>query len=127
MTHLRNLGTAVFEWRPGRLAQHGGALLGWMLLRAAAQAGTVVLLARTLAARTYGEFVAVIAVAISDFGQANTKPAVIVGPESVFALELYALVRLAHHTELEAGADRGRIARPNQFGRMISHRLRSKP
>lgn len=34
-----------------------------MLLRAAAQAGTVVLLARTLAAQTYGEFVAVIAVA----------------------------------------------------------------
>lgn len=50
-------------WRPGRLAQHGGALLGWMLLRAAAQAGTVVLLARTLAAQTYGQFVAVIAVA----------------------------------------------------------------
>ena len=63
MTYLRNLGTAVFEWRPGRLARHGGALLGWMLLRAAAQAGTVVLLARTLAAQTYGEFVAVIAVA----------------------------------------------------------------
>lgn len=63
MTHLRNLGTAVFEWRPGRLAQHGGALLGWMMLRAAAQAGTVVLLARTLAVQTYGEFVAVIAVA----------------------------------------------------------------
>lgn len=53
----------VFAWRPGRLVQHGGALLGWMLLRAAAQAGTVVLLARTLAAQTYGEFVAVIAVA----------------------------------------------------------------
>ena len=50
-------------WRPGRLAQHGGALLVWMMLRAAAQAGTVVLLARTLAAQTYGEFVAVIAVA----------------------------------------------------------------
>lgn len=63
MTHLCKFGRAVFEWRPGRLAQHGGALLGWMLLRAAAQAGTVVLLARTLAARTYGEFVAVIAVA----------------------------------------------------------------
>lgn len=52
-----------FAWRPGRLAQHGGALLGWMLLRAAAQAGTVILLARTLAAQTYGEFVAVVAVA----------------------------------------------------------------
>lgn len=63
MAHLRKFATAIFEWRPGRLAQHGGALLGWMLLRAAAQAGTVVLLARTLAAQTYGEFVAVIAVA----------------------------------------------------------------
>ena len=63
MAHLRNLGTAVIKWRPGRLAQHGGALLGWMMLRAAAQAGTVVLLARTLAVPTYGEFVAVIAVA----------------------------------------------------------------
>ena len=50
-------------WRPGRLAQHGGSLLGWMLLRATAQAGTVVLLARTLATEKYGEFVAVIAVA----------------------------------------------------------------
>lgn len=56
---LRNL----LAWRPGRLAQHGGSLLGWMLLRAAAQAGTVVLLARMLAAKTYGEFVAVVAVA----------------------------------------------------------------
>lgn len=53
----------ALAWRPGRLAQHGGSLLGWMLLRAAAQAGTVVLLARTLAAQTYGEFVAVVAVA----------------------------------------------------------------
>lgn len=53
----------TFAWRPGRLARHGGSLLGWMLLRAAAQAGTVVLLARTLAAQTYGEFVAIVAVA----------------------------------------------------------------
>lgn len=51
------------EWRPGRLAQHGGALLGWMLLRAAFQAATVILLARTLTAQTYGAFVAVVAVA----------------------------------------------------------------
>lgn len=50
-------------WRPGKLARHGSSLLAWMLLRAAAQAGTVVLLARTLAAQTYGEFVAVVAVA----------------------------------------------------------------
>ncbi|WP_287599428.1 oligosaccharide flippase family protein [Thermomonas sp.] len=50
-------------WRPGRLARHGGALLGWMLLRAAFQAATVILLARTLTTQTYGAFVAVVAVA----------------------------------------------------------------
>lgn len=50
-------------WRPGRLARHGGALLGWMLLRAAFQAATIILLARTLTAQAYGEFVAVVAVA----------------------------------------------------------------
>lgn len=49
--------------RPGRLAWHGGALLGWMLLRAAFQAAVVILLARTLTAQAYGEFVAVVAVA----------------------------------------------------------------
>lgn len=50
-------------WRPGRLARHGGALLGWMLLRAAFQAAAVVLLARMLTVQAYGEFVAVVAVA----------------------------------------------------------------
>lgn len=50
-------------YRPGQLARHGGTLLAWMLLRAGAQATTVILLARTLAPHTYGEFVAVIAVA----------------------------------------------------------------
>lgn len=54
---------SILEWRPGRLARHGGALLGWMLLRAAAQAGTVVLLARQLGVAPYGQLVAVIAVA----------------------------------------------------------------
>lgn len=57
------LSTRLPAWRPGRLARHGVALLAWMLIRAAAQASTVVLLARTLAAQSYGEFVAVIAVA----------------------------------------------------------------
>lgn len=51
------------RWRPGKLAQSSSALLGWMLLRALAQAATIVLLARVLSERTYGEFVAVIAVA----------------------------------------------------------------
>lgn len=43
--------------------RQGGALLGWMLLRALAQAATIVLLARVLSGHIYGEFVAVIAVA----------------------------------------------------------------
>ncbi len=53
----------LLTWRPGGYLRASGGLFGWLLLRAAAQAGTVVLLARTLAAQTYGEFVAVVAVA----------------------------------------------------------------
>lgn len=52
-----------FRWRLGKLAQSSGALLGWMLLRALAQVATIVLLARVLSGYTYGEFVAVIAIA----------------------------------------------------------------
>ena len=63
MTQDRTSLKRFLHWRPGALAGHGGRLLGWMLLRAAAQAATVVLLARTLAVQTYGEFVAVLAVA----------------------------------------------------------------
>lgn len=50
-------------WRPGKLAQHGGVLLGWMLLRAGAQIATVILLARSLGAGPYGAFVAIVAIA----------------------------------------------------------------
>lgn len=50
-------------WRPGQLARNGVVVLGWMLLRAAAQAATIILLARGLAAPAYGEFVATIAIA----------------------------------------------------------------
>lgn len=50
-------------WRLGKVARHSSVLFGWMLLRAAAQAGTVVLLARVLTTQAYGEFVAVIATA----------------------------------------------------------------
>ncbi len=50
-------------WRPGRYARASSALLGWLLARAAAQALLVVLLARTLGAAAYGEFVAAIALA----------------------------------------------------------------
>ena len=56
--------TALARWRPGKLARHGGSLFCWMLLRAAMQAGTVVLLARQLGAERYGKFVAVVAVAL---------------------------------------------------------------
>ncbi|WP_156913850.1 lipopolysaccharide biosynthesis protein [Comamonas badia] len=51
------------RWRPGQLARHGGVLLAWMLVRAGAQAATVILLARVLGASSYGAFVATIAVA----------------------------------------------------------------
>jgi O-antigen/teichoic acid export membrane protein len=50
-------------WRPGRLARNSSSLLAWMLLRAAAQAATILLLARTLGASAYGQFVTVVAVA----------------------------------------------------------------
>lgn len=50
------------RWRPGGLARNGLVLLGWMLLRAAMQAATVVWLARQLGAQPYGQFVAVVAV-----------------------------------------------------------------
>lgn len=50
------------RWRPGGLARSGLVLLGWMLLRAATQATTVVWLARQLGAQPYGQFVAVVAV-----------------------------------------------------------------
>ena len=63
VTMMRHRRCLPKSCRPGQLARNGGGLLGWMLLRAAAQAGTIVLLARTLSAQTYGEFVAVIAVA----------------------------------------------------------------
>lgn len=50
------------RWRPGRTVRNGGILLGWMLLRAAMQAATVVWLARQLGAQPYGQFVAIVAV-----------------------------------------------------------------
>lgn len=63
MTRLRDWGIAIFNWRPGKLARHGGVTLGWMLLRAGAQAATVVLLARVLGATAYGQVVAILATA----------------------------------------------------------------
>lgn len=54
---------AALRWRPGRLARQSTGLLGWMLLRAGAQAATVLMLARTLGGSSYGQFVATLAVA----------------------------------------------------------------
>ncbi len=50
-------------WRPGLYARSSAVLFGWLLVRAAAQTLLVVLLARTLGARSYGVYVAALAVA----------------------------------------------------------------
>ena len=54
---------AALRWRPGRLARQSTGLLGWMLLRAGAQAATVFMLARVLGVASYGQFVATLALA----------------------------------------------------------------
>lgn len=51
------------DWRPGAYLRSSGALLFWLLGRAALQALMVVLLARGLGAVSYGQFVAALAVA----------------------------------------------------------------
>lgn len=51
------------SWRPGRYLHNAGQLLGWLLLRALAQAAIVVMLSRVLGATDYGRFVAIVAVA----------------------------------------------------------------
>lgn len=56
---FRNLAS----WRPGAYARDGLRVLGWLLLRAVAQAITVLLLARWLGAGDYGVFVAALAIA----------------------------------------------------------------
>lgn len=51
------------RWRPGAYARDGVRIFAWLLLRAAAQAAAVLLLARWLGAQGYGAFVAAVAVA----------------------------------------------------------------
>lgn len=51
------------RWRPGGYLRASGSLLFWLVLRAAFQAGLVVLLARQLGAAGYGEFVAGLGIA----------------------------------------------------------------
>ena len=53
----------VLAWRPGGYARDGARIFGWLLLRAVAQAATVLMLARWLGASGYGAFVAALAVA----------------------------------------------------------------
>lgn len=53
---------AALAWQPGAMAGSSAALLGWLVVRASAQAGLVLLLARGLGASDYGMFVAAIAV-----------------------------------------------------------------
>jgi O-antigen/teichoic acid export membrane protein len=53
----------LLSWRPGHYLRNAGQLLGWLLLRALAQAVTVVMLSRLLGAEGYGRFVAIVAVA----------------------------------------------------------------
>ena len=50
-------------WRPGRYLRNSGIVFGWLALRAASQAATVVLLSRALGADGYGRIVAITAVA----------------------------------------------------------------
>jgi O-antigen/teichoic acid export membrane protein len=53
----------TFSWRPGRYLTQSGRVLGWLCVRAAAQAAAVVLVSRLLGAHGYGQFVSVVAVA----------------------------------------------------------------
>lgn len=55
--------SALLRWRPGRYLRSSGELLGWLLLRALAQAGLVLLLSRLLGAAGYGRFVTILAIA----------------------------------------------------------------
>lgn len=50
-------------WRPGNYLRSSARLLLWLLIRAGAQAATVVLLARSLGPQGYGAFVATVAIA----------------------------------------------------------------
>lgn len=60
---IRPILRSVASWRPGAYARDGARIFGWLLLRAAAQAASVLLLARWLGAGGYGAFVAALAIA----------------------------------------------------------------
>lgn len=51
----------LWRWRPGGLAKASTELLGWFLLRAAAQGVVILVMARALGASDYGALVAVVA------------------------------------------------------------------
>jgi O-antigen/teichoic acid export membrane protein len=63
MSETRKWTRYSFAWRPGTYLRSSVLLTVWMVVRAAAQAATLLLLARTIGADTYGVFVAAIAVA----------------------------------------------------------------
>ncbi len=58
-----SLSCRLFSWRPGAYLRASVDLLGWLLVRAAAQVTVVLLFTRTLGANDYGQFVAILAVA----------------------------------------------------------------
>ncbi|TSE29698.1 Polysaccharide biosynthesis protein [Tepidimonas thermarum] len=60
---IRPILRSVASWQPGAYARDGLRLFGWLLLRAVAQAITVLLLARWLGPTDYGVFVAALAIA----------------------------------------------------------------
>lgn len=53
---------SLLQWRPGAYLRDSGSLLAWLILRAVAQAATVLIVARWLGAEGYGTFVAAQAV-----------------------------------------------------------------
>ncbi|MGQ9797310.1 lipopolysaccharide biosynthesis protein [Desulfosoma sp.] len=91
------------SWRPGAYARDGLRIFGWLVLRAAAQAITVLLLARWLGASQYGAFVAAVAVAsfftpLASMGMA----AVILGDGARTPQEIDVLLRKAVRLWLRA-------------------------
>lgn len=54
----------ILQYRPGTWLRSGGQLLAWMLVRAAAQAATLLLLARILGVSDYGRLVVIISLSV---------------------------------------------------------------
>jgi O-antigen/teichoic acid export membrane protein len=63
VTDLRDRLRQAAGWRPGAYLKSSALLTAWMVLRAVAQAATVLLLARSMGADAYGAFIAAVAIA----------------------------------------------------------------